>query len=106
MWLICRYLSQVRQELAVRLVARLYAGGSSTPSKVSVSRRGRGWRGVCANGGAIVVVEFHETEVYGEIVVRWLNWQGCGLVRALKALREVEEPRSNSYSSAGELMYA
>ena len=29
-----RYLSQVRQELAVRLVARLYAGGSGTPSKV------------------------------------------------------------------------
>ncbi|KAL9015903.1 MAG: hypothetical protein Q9185_006718 [Variospora sp. 1 TL-2023] len=30
-----QYLSQVRQELAIRLVARLYAGGSGTPSKVS-----------------------------------------------------------------------
>ncbi|KAL8847536.1 MAG: hypothetical protein Q9221_007436 [Calogaya cf. arnoldii] len=28
-----QYLSQVRQELAIRLVARLYAGNSSTPSK-------------------------------------------------------------------------
>lgn len=31
------YLSQVRQELAVRLLARLYQGGSATPSKVSDS---------------------------------------------------------------------
>lgn len=29
-----QYLSQVRQELAIRLLARLYAGNSSTPSKV------------------------------------------------------------------------
>ena len=32
-----RYLSQVRQELAMRLVARLYAGNKSTPSKVRVN---------------------------------------------------------------------
>lgn len=29
-----QYLSQVRQELAIRLLARLYAGNSGTPSKV------------------------------------------------------------------------
>lgn len=36
-WLIkaFRYLSQVRQELAIRLIARLYAGNSNAPSKVS-----------------------------------------------------------------------
>ncbi|KAL8932577.1 MAG: hypothetical protein Q9216_006779, partial [Gyalolechia sp. 2 TL-2023] len=35
-WLIkYRYLSQVRHELAIRLVARLYAGNSNAPSKVS-----------------------------------------------------------------------
>lgn len=33
----CRYLSQVRQELAMRLLARVYAGGSA-PSKVNLSR--------------------------------------------------------------------
>ncbi len=29
-----QYLSQIRQELAIRLLARLYAGNSGTPSKV------------------------------------------------------------------------
>lgn len=32
-----RYLSQARQELAMRLLARVYAGGPA-PSKVSLSR--------------------------------------------------------------------
>jgi actin related protein 2/3 complex subunit 3 len=31
--MVVRYLSQVRQELAIRLLARLYAGGATTPSK-------------------------------------------------------------------------
>lgn len=65
-----RYISQVRQELAIRLVARLYAGGSGTPSKVSVGCF------VCSRteGHVLiwckVVAEFHETEVYGEIIMR------------------------------------
>ena len=33
----CRYLSQVRQELAMRLLARIYADGP-TPSKVNQVR--------------------------------------------------------------------
>ncbi|KAI4183593.1 MAG: hypothetical protein L6R41_005316 [Letrouitia leprolyta] len=32
-----QYLSQVRQELAIRLVARLYAGNSTAPSKVGAA---------------------------------------------------------------------
>ena len=52
-----RYLSQVRQELAMRLLARVYADGN-TPSKVSVAINPL--RNELNTDDAIVVVEFHE----------------------------------------------
>ena len=60
------YLGQVRQEIAVRLVGRLYPGGEG-PSKVSFLflfspfLRG-GWLTV----GDAVVVEFREAQVHGQ----------------------------------------
>ena len=52
-----RYLSQVRQELAMRLLARVYADGN-TPSKVSVPINP--FRSETSTDDVIVVVEFHE----------------------------------------------
>ena len=52
-----RYLSQVRQELAMRLLARVYADGN-TPSKVSVPINPL--RSELNTDDVIVVVEFHE----------------------------------------------
>ena len=52
-----RYLSQVRQELAMRLLARVYADGN-TPSKVSVPINPL--RSEINTDNVIVVVEFHE----------------------------------------------
>ena len=52
-----RYLSQVRQELAMRLLARVYADGN-TPSKVSIPINSL--RGEINTDDVIVVVEFHE----------------------------------------------
>ena len=51
-----RYLSQVRQELAMRLLARVYADGN-TPSKVSTHQS---LRSEVYTDNVIVVVEFHE----------------------------------------------
>ena len=53
-----RYLSQVRQELAMRLLARVYADGN-TPSKVSVIIHSL-WIWV-GTDNRIVVVKFYET---------------------------------------------
>jgi hypothetical protein len=44
----CRYLSQVRQELAIRLLTRLYPGGEG-PSKVSPPPP------LCLNYGILIV---------------------------------------------------
>lgn len=52
-----RYLSQVRQELAMRLLARVYADGN-TPSKVSVLINPL--RSGISTDHVIVVVKFHE----------------------------------------------
>ena len=52
-----RYLSQVRQELAMRLLARVYADGN-TPSKVSVPINS--FRSEINTDNVLVVVEFHE----------------------------------------------
>ena len=52
-----RYLSQVRQELAMRLLARVYADGN-TPSKVSVLMNPL--RSETSTDHVVVVVEFHE----------------------------------------------
>lgn len=59
-----RYLSQVRQELAIRLLGRVYAEGN-TPSKVG---------GVYTSGNGqwltkAVLAEFHEAEIHGEVFV-------------------------------------
>lgn len=53
-----RYLSQVRQELAMRLLARVYADGN-TPSKVSVIIHSL-WIWV-GTDNIIVVAKFYET---------------------------------------------
>lgn len=56
-----RYLSQARQELAIRLVNRVYAGGPA-PSKVgSVTDPVQ----IEADGFDLVVVKLYEEEVYG-----------------------------------------
>lgn len=60
-----RYLSQVRQELAIRLLQRVYMGGN-TPSKVWL-QCSRNWD--WANGVPTVVAEFHEAEIYGQIAL-------------------------------------
>ena len=61
-----RYLSQVRQELAMRLLARVYANGS-TPSKVSaVTLSLRIGAGI---DYMTVVAEFYEAQIHGQIVV-------------------------------------
>ena len=52
-----RYLSQVRQELAMRLLARVYADGN-TPSKVSVPIVPL--RSEFDTDDVLVVVKFHE----------------------------------------------
>lgn len=68
--LLARYISQVRQELAIRLLARVYAGGS-TPSKVSgelsIQHLVTGLTYFLVR--FLVVVKFYEAEIYGKIVV-------------------------------------
>lgn len=55
-----RYLSQVRQELAVRLLARLYADGP-TPSKVRLQTYF-----LCVDGLTVIVVaQLHKEEIHG-----------------------------------------
>ncbi len=61
-----RYLSQVRQELAMRLLARVYADGN-TPSKVSAFTLSV--RIGISTDHMTVVAEFHEAQIYGQITV-------------------------------------
>ena len=63
-----RYLSQVRQELAMRLLARLYADGPA-PSKVG-SHFLFSFESVLFTHWIVVVAELYEKEVYGEIALR------------------------------------
>lgn len=58
-----RYLSQVRQELAMRLLARVYAGGS-TPSKVSNTPHLTLFARAVAHS-FLVVAELHEEKIHG-----------------------------------------
>lgn len=57
-----RYISQVRQEIAIRLHARLYPGGVG-PSKVSASSEIAGRSSLRK---LAVLAEFHKEKVYGE----------------------------------------
>ena len=63
-----RYLSQVRQELAMRLLARVYAGGN-TPSKVRSSAVERLMLGWTFADAVVVVVELYEEEVHGQVAL-------------------------------------
>ena len=84
--LICfyRYLSQVRQELALRLLARVYAGGP-TPSKVIQSHDllvfDRAFADIL-----LVVAEFHEAEIHGQVILKDLIFQiiQCMIMNKLK----------------------
>ena len=62
-----QYLSQVRQELAMRLLQRVYTGGN-TPSKVS-HELAMLFKLLEKANYLAVVAELHEEEVYGEIFV-------------------------------------
>ena len=74
-----RYLSQVRQELAMRLLARVYADGN-TPSKVSVFNLSV--RIGITTDNMTVVAEFHEAQIYGKItiVAYFRYWQELQLL--------------------------
>lgn len=63
-----RYLSQVRQELAMRLLARVYAGGNA-PSKVTSSADERSILEWTSTDAVIVVVELYEEEVHGQVAI-------------------------------------
>lgn len=61
-----RYLSQVRQELAIRLLARVYADGNF-PSKVEPYLRYSCGAGKLYTDTYAVLVELHETEIHGQV---------------------------------------
>lgn len=69
-----QYLSQVRQELAIRLLARLYAGNSTTPSKVCGPWSPSGRVKNVLMRFRVVVAKFHQTEIHGEIVMRHVEY--------------------------------
>ncbi len=81
-----RYLSQVRQELAMRLLARVYADGN-TPSKVSVFTLSV--RIGISTDHMIVVAEFHEAQIYGQITVvaYFRYWQEMQLLSHISPSR-------------------
>lgn len=74
----------MRQELALRLLARVYAGGP-TPSKVIRSHDllvfARAFADIL-----LVVAEFHEAEIHGQVIVKELIFQiiQCMIMNKLK----------------------
>lgn len=68
MLILFRYLSQVRQELAMRLLARVYAGGNA-PSKVRSSVDEILILGWTTTDAVIVVVELYEEEIHGQVAI-------------------------------------
>ena len=71
-----RYLSQVRQELAMRLLARVYAGGN-TPSKVRSPTAEILVLAWTITDAVVVVVKFYEKEVHGQVAMIVVVFKPC-----------------------------